>query len=353
MVNSASSPEAAREPFEGVESYVLREPATASEARVVPEIGNNVVSFRTRAGDAVLDVLAPPPSIPALREQPTWYAVPVLFPFPGRVRGARFHFEGRDVELVPSDGHGNAIHGSVQKRAWTVVSATADAAGGAVLRSQIDTEGSPDILGEWPFPFRLSMEVRLRAGALTLALTAENAGRSAMPMGLGLHPYFATPLGGSGSRDDNLVSIAAERLWEQTRALPTGVTYPVAESIDLRSPRALGSLPSQQYPGIGRMQNLLYSTFGTTRGLASDAPGGIRAAIRDASQKLEVQMETSAGFGALVLFTPPWNSSLSLEPHTCVPDAFNLANRGLETGVVVLQPGATWRGWVRFSARAL
>ncbi|MBI2939697.1 MAG: hypothetical protein HYY04_04595, partial [Chloroflexi bacterium] len=150
-----------------------------------------------------------------------------------------------------------------------------------------------------------------------------------------------------------LVSVSAERHWEQKMALPTGVVKPVAESIDPRRPRTIGSLPSEHYPGMGMMHNLLYSAFGRARGLPSDADGGIGCTIRDAAQSVEVRMECSASFGALVLFTPPWNSSLSLEPHTCVPDAFNLANQGLETGMVVLSPGGTWRGWVRMSAREL
>jgi aldose 1-epimerase len=342
-----------REPFEDVESYVLREPASGSEARVVPGLGNAVVSFRTRVGGVTFDVVQSPPSLAELREHPTWYAIPVLFPYPGRVRDARFTFEGREIRLPATDGHGNAIHGAVKDRPWTVLSATADCTEGAVLRSQIDTASSPDVLTEWPFPFRLTMEARLSGGALTLSFIAENAGEANAPLGLGLHPYFATPLLGVGTRDDALVSVAAERLWEQPRALPTGVTYHVAETVDLRTAKPLSSLPSTQYPGLGKMSNLLYSRFEATRGLAPDAPGGVEARIRNAAQRIEVRMETSAGFGALVLFTPPWNSSLSLEPHTCVPDALNLAAKGIEAGVVVLPPGQTWRGWVRFSAREL
>ncbi|MBI2938842.1 MAG: aldose 1-epimerase, partial [Chloroflexi bacterium] len=238
-MQSGSRYEITREPFDGLTSFVLREPATGSAARVVPDLGNNVVSFRTTVGATVRDILMPPPSLATLREQPLWYGVPVMFPFPGRVRGARFSFAGREVELVSSDGQGNALHGVAFHRAWTVVEATAD--DGAALCSRIDTDTHPDILREWPFPFRLTVGVRLRASALTLELAAENTGPGAMPMGLGLHPYFATPLG-SGTRDEFLVSVSAERHWEQKMALPTGVVKPVAESIDPRRPRTIGSL---------------------------------------------------------------------------------------------------------------
>lgn len=343
-----TSPTIRTEVREGVATYVLEEPATGSRAVVVPEIGSNVLSFETSVGGRVLGVISPPPSIDALRERPSRFGTAVLFPYPGRVAGGRFAFRGQTYQLPPNDG-GNAIHGPVRGRPWRVAEARAVADRG-VLRTSIGTESQPDILAEWPFPFELSETVTLADGRLRVEIAATNTGDSAMPMGLGLHPYFATPVAGHGHRMNNLVGISAERLWTQKGGLPTGETTALDGSL-LSEPRRLRELDGRPDADPERIVNLLYSAFDATRGLAPDAPGGVRATIADVDREYEIVVETSAAFGALVLFTSPTTTDLSLEPHTCTPNALNLASAGVDAGLVVLEPGRTWRAWAEFSAR--
>jgi aldose 1-epimerase len=345
------APHIGRGSFERLETYVLSDPRAGSTAELLPQIGNNVLSFATRAGDQTLGVIAPPTSLAAFRGHPIGYSTPVLFPYPGRVAGGRFTFRGREYQLPQNDGYGNALHGPVNCRPWTVRTEESDASG-ATLVSEIDTVDSPDILAEWPFPFRLTERVSLSGSVLRLSLAATNLGDAPMPMGLGLHPYFAAPVAGRGDRADNLVSISADTAWTQPRALPTGETTSLSRD-EMLIPRRIREIDAKAAEDVKRSINRLYSTFSSTRGLASDAPGGISAAIRDVDQRFEIQMTTSAAFGALVLFTPPWSTDISLEPHTCTPDAFNLASRGVDAGLIVLEPGETWRAWVEFSGRAI
>src|SRR5690606_37021115 len=57
---------------------------------------------------------------------PTRSGVPVLFPFPNRIRDGRFHFGGRAYALPPNDPAGrNAIHGFAPRHPWRVLDAGA------------------------------------------------------------------------------------------------------------------------------------------------------------------------------------------------------------------------------------
>jgi aldose 1-epimerase len=43
-----------------------------------------------------------------------------------------------------------------------------------------------------------------------------------------------------------------------------------------------------------------------------------------------------------VVFTPPHREAVCLEPYTCMTDAINLQQRGVEAGWRVLPPGESW-----------
>src|SRR4051794_19390907 len=173
-------PSATTETIDGASVVVLREPATGSEARVVVDVGANVAAFRTRAGDRVVDVLASAPDMATLRERPTRFGSAPLFPYPGRIEGGRFTFEGREIKL-PTGPDGNAIHGFARARAFRVLGTD-----GASVTAQLGTEdGVPP--AEWPFPCSLTLTISLRDGALRIESAVANTGSSAMPFGLGFH----------------------------------------------------------------------------------------------------------------------------------------------------------------------
>lgn len=334
--------------WHGVEAVFLAEPASGSEIVVLPGLGCNVVSFRTRVGGRLLDILASPPSAERLAGHSTGYGIPILFPYPGPVHGGRFRFEGREISLPTNDGKGNAIHGFASRLAWRRVKSSGSHAGSATFR--VDTASAPEILSEWPFDYRLEMTIRLLAGQLTLAFEVENTGSTSMPMGLGLHAYFATPLAGLGDRANHLLSISADRVWEHPDTLSTCGTQVTRETRDIRQSRQLRSIHTRPATNGLTSQYEVYSAFEQTRGLNWEAAGGASCTLDNTDQKLRVGMETSAAFNVLVLYRPPENTSVALEPRTCVPDAFNLASRGIDRGMVVLQPGDLWHGWVRISA---
>jgi galactose mutarotase-like enzyme len=59
----------------------------------VPDLGNNCYIFKVADGDTWMDVIELPLDLATLKECPTAYGNPILFPFPNRSRGSTFTFE--------------------------------------------------------------------------------------------------------------------------------------------------------------------------------------------------------------------------------------------------------------------
>lgn len=339
----APAPGVTTETNEGGEFVVLREPETGSEAWILPAVGANCVRFTTNVGGAPLDVIRLPQSWEAFRTRPTLFGSAVLAPFPGRIRGGQFRFGDRAYQLPINEPElGNALHGGVSRRPWRVLSTTADAQG-AEATFYIGADELPELAQDFPFPYRLTLTIRLCGGRLSHAFVAENLGTEPMPFGLGLHPYVPLPLGGEGTVDDQEIWIDAPYYWEQRGFMPVGVATPSGESIDLRRPRSLRALASVGLGGPERMLNFCHSQFAHDR---APTPGhaGVRAGVRNPATGRQIVVEADAAFPALVSYIPPTRDKVSFEPHTCLPNAFNLQNEGVRAGTIVLGPGGFWRG---------
>ncbi len=44
-------------------------------------------------------------------------------------------------------------------------------------------------------------------------------------------------------------------------------------------------------------------------------------------------------FASAVVYNPPHRQAICIEPYTCVPDAYHLAESGVDTGLRALAPG--------------
>lgn len=337
--------------IDGHQVQVLREPATGSEAWILPSTGASSIRFATTIDGQPLEVIPAPADWDAFVGHPTLYGAAVLFPFPGRIRGGRFGFEGQTYQLPLNEPErGNAIHGCVARRPWALVSTSADESGPAATY-RIGTDTTPEMLEQFPFPFRLTLTVRVFNGTLSHHFVAENLGDKPMPMGLGLHPYVSLPLGGLGQVDDCEIWIDAPYYWPQEGYIPIGDALPSRESIDLRAPRSLRALASV---GIGvpeRLLNFVHAQFAPTRAPAPSAVG-VRCGVRDPRSRREVVVEGDGAFSAAVSYVPPTRDKISFEPHTCVPNAFNLTAEGRLAGTVTLGPREFWRGSTRIHAHA-
>lgn len=301
---------ASRAEREGLEVLTLEGPGGA-RAEIAPSLGNNCFAFGVRR--PVLE----PIGIAELRTFSGGRGIPILFPFPNRIRDGRYSFAGQDFTAEP------ARHGFVRDKAWTVEELGVGAES-AFLRSSLRAADCGDaILGQFPFPFRLEVTYTLRGATLEMATLVVNEGERPMPWGFGIHPYFRKPAGGS-------LEVPAEWRWELEDFLPTGRRLPVEGPYDLHRAALEGLAVDDVFSGLSP---------GEVSCRLSDPENGVATVIRFRGDD----------FPNVVVFTPPApREAICIEPQTCPTDAFNLAARGVPgAGMRVLAPGAS--AWLRLS----
>jgi aldose 1-epimerase len=325
--------ERARDPVFGVDAYLLRDHHSGSLARVLPPLGNSLMSFAAGLPGRRQEVLlSPAPEERAPR--PTHFGVPLLFPFPNRIRRGVFKFQGHTYHMDITTPEGHHSHGLVRDRPWRVTLAAATPRG-AVLRSVFEGERHGDVMRQYPFPFLLTVTYTLADDSLQLEAVAKNTGSRPMPMGFGIHPYFRLPLAEGGRPGVCQVQVPARRLWVlDADKLPLPRTEAVPPDLDFRTLRDLGEAELDH----------LYADLGRENGVAT-------CRLRDPQARAEVSVSFGPEFPFVVLFAPAERPTICFEPYSCLTDAPNLTDAGQESGLVVLKPGATWQGRVLFRVR--
>lgn len=315
----------------GQQLVVLSDDQAESQAQFVPGRGFHCMAFRAFVGESEWRVLAEPPDPEAFRTRLMRYGIPILFPWPNRVRGGRFMFGGIEYRLPMPPDIANASHGLARERAWTVEATGADEAG-AFCRATVMLGNNDD--DPWPFTCRLTMEYRLQGNALSIEAVAENVDVVPMPMGFGLHPWFAVPFAAGSARGGHELKVPAGEVWELESNLPTGMTVPAGTVFEAREWRPL--------------DDILLDDVYTSLELDD---GWFTARLRDPTSGREVAVRSDAAFREHVVYAPLHIKAVCLEPYTCATDAFNLAARGIDGGMLVLEPGARWQGRVVIEVR--
>lgn len=233
-----------------------------------------------------------------------------LVPYSNRVRGARFAWKGRTIELARDAlGGDHAIHGNGWRRPWVVEDESPSAAM-LVQRHEAD--------GFWPFACEARQGFALDAGGATLWMALTNTGDADMPAGLGHHPYFRRSA-------DARLRVGLGEMWEGDEARFPLRRVPVPARFDFSAGREVDPVD-------------LDAVFvGWTRPARIEWP----------SDRLALEISASAIFGRLVVFVPPGQPFFAVEPVSHDTDAFN--HPGAESGLRVLAPGETLQGEMRFA----
>lgn len=291
--------------FGGALCHTLSHRALGHSISVVPQYGASLLSL-SLFGSSVLDGYRTPEEL----RDGHWGKSAILFPFPNRLRDGRYSWLGEDyVFPINNASTQNAIHGFVRHEAFSMerVSLSEDA---AKLDCSFQANGEN---AAYPFPFRLDVTFSLLAkGELEVRFGLKNLHRTAIPVGLGFHPYFRLT---SRAEDHSLCLPACERVEIDERMIPTGKLLAFD---DFKEPTLLGATS--------------LDTCFKARG--SDAP--YRISLHAPGQTLFVQASPRS-FPYFQVFTPPMRESIALEPMTCNVDAFHNGD-----GLVTVFPGQEW-----------
>jgi len=256
-------------------------------------------------------------TFPADDEWPPMGAGAVLVPWPNRVAGGKWEFDGKPQFLDPNEPHrDNAIHGLVRFRPWHVVLQET-----ARIMLDIDIPVQPG----WPVAMHAAIRYGLGRKGLTVEHTVRNVGDQPVPFGVGNHPYVRA---GHAPRDECALQLAAHTVLplDLETMNPNGPATDVAgTSADFRTPVPLADVH-------------LDTPFGDCRPAAD---GLIHHRLTAPSGGLELWADPD--FKWVQVFTPDnfpgVGSALAIEPMTCPPDALN---SGID--LITLAPGQSWSG---------
>lgn len=218
-----------------------------------------------------------------------------LVPYCNRIRDGRFVWAGREVQMPANfSPERHSLHGLGWQQPWKV---TRQAGFKCSLTHSHDGGGG------WPWAYEAQQRVRLGLQGCAITLDVTNLADTAMPCGLGLHPYLRR-------RPETQVAFAANALLEVDEGLiPTGATTPAGDWSDGRS------LPDRT------IDHCLTQWNGVAQ--VSDDLGSVSLRAR--------------GARFLHLYAPADGSALCLEPVSHQPDGVNSA----PDQMIVLPPGCT------------
>jgi aldose 1-epimerase len=248
----------------------------------------------------------------------------VLIPFPGRIAGGCYTFDGEKFQLERNDKEGpNAIHGFVRTLPWRVVRAEAS---GVLFDIRLETEQ----YGSKGYPFSLAIQVTYGLGdkGLSCSFDVRNAGTRPAPVGVGFHPYFTV---GTTLIDEAEARIPGAGFLEfNDQLVPTGKVLPAAGTEwDCRDFRRIGE----------KKFNHCYVQ------LDRDAEGLATASLRHGGSGRVIEVTMDHAFSAIVVYTGDAiadapRRAFAIEPMTCASDAFNHPEWGLKR----LIPGEEFSG---------
>jgi len=281
-----------------------------------PSLGGSVAAFTWQQAGRRIDLMRPAtPRALAERDGRELASFP-LFPFSNRVRDGRFSFQGKDIQLARNTPPDHPIHGHV----WQLPSEVSHAdATSAELVCRYPG-------ADFPWAYRACQRFELSPSALKVELEISNESDSAMPCGFGMHPYY------DRTERVRLKAVAPVRWVGPQYRLPEW-SEPVPADWDFREPRELSPLAEMD------------GCFGQFAGEA-------RLEWPEKGAALDISADPI--FGVMIVYVPAGQNFFCLETVSNVNDAFNLEARGVAgNGTLVLEPGQSARGSIRYTPSAL
>ncbi|HYD05375.1 MAG TPA: aldose 1-epimerase [Reyranella sp.] len=268
---------------------------------LVPQAGGSVARF---TWDGV-DILRPMAKEAVASGKGNDAALYPLVPFSNRIANGRLEFAGDTYRLERNwPGVGHPMHGDGWAHPWRV-----DKAGAAAAEILYEHERAGK-QGGWPFHYRARQSYRLEDDRLVIRIVLENLEDRSVPAGIGLHPFFV--------RDsDTELMLSAEAVWTADAEVLPVQRIAVPPEWDFRKARPIDAVT-------------LDNCFDGWDG---------RATIVWPTRRLRLDLEASAPFRHVVIFSPPGQRHFCVEP---------VSHANGQVGLAALGPGGTLAGEVTF-----
>lgn len=247
----------------------------------------------------------------------------ILVPFPNRVEGGVYTFDGTTYEL-PIDEHErhNAIHGYGYRHRWTLQ---------ALTESSVTLGWRMPTMAGYPFDLVMTAAYELGDDGLTLTVSAYNNGDRKAPWALAIHPWLSNGRHGYGDEIDghnaecHLTIPGDTHVTVNDNLIPTGTEPVDGTKYDLRGDPALVDQPFDD-----AWTDLRHDEDGTVTAVFT-RPDGVQVRLGGDETITSFQVCTGTGFAA---YKHP--AGVAVEPQTAYANAFN-------TGIdlIEIEPGQT------------
>lgn len=275
-----------------------------------PRVGGSIVRLALDTAEGPVDLLRPTSDGALTGGGADQFACFPLVPFSNRIAHGRFTFDGREVRLPCPPPHApHSIHGHGWGASWRVEGLERRAARLAYTHAA----------DSWPWSYTAAQSFALDPEGLTVTLELVNEGETAMPAGIGLHPYVAKP-------PRTRLTARAGSVWLNGRSILPDRRVAIPPEWDFAAGACVDGLAIDNgFPGWD----------GT-------------AVVAWPDRRLALTLRADPVFGHLIVYAPADGDFLCVEPVSHMTDAVNRAGEP-DRGLVSLSPGQRLAGSVRFS----
>jgi aldose 1-epimerase len=301
------------EKFGAYSSYKLTDSRTREHATILPYLGGTINSLALAHEGRLIDILDGYLSdTDASANLISSFKGSNLFPFPNRIKGGKYEFNGINYQLnINFPNENNAIHGLILDHAFEIVRYESGEHHCSLLISY-----SPRVKpAGYPFDYALEVEYQwAEKKYFTCTSRVTNRSDTNMPVGIGWHPYF---LAAAEKVDELWLQFPASRVLEvDQRMIPTGT--------------------SEAYTNFNRLKQIAGTKLDHCFVLKTNiSTAEVIIENRKLNFSYKIWQETGENkYYFLQIYTPPTRKSIAIEPMTCIPNAFNN-----KTGLISLAPG--------------
>lgn len=279
----------------------------SSGITIIPEAGALLHKFIIPVNGQPFNIIENYPADKPVNEQVSFYFRSAkCSPWPCRLAGGSYNFQGQHLQVQRLFTDGSALHGLLFDQAFEVAEEWVDDDSASVLLTHNYNGYDPG----YPFHFRCEAQYTLYGGGLLkVETTITNLHSTDIPIADGWHPYFEL----GGLVNDWQLYINAQSLVEfDDKLIPTGKTIPFDQ---FKQPEAIGQT---------RLDNCFLLSPG-----ASPA-----CTLYNPHNQVKVSFLPDASYPYLQVFIPDHRESIAIENISAAPDCFN---NGM--GLLILPPG--------------
>lgn len=264
---------------------------------IIPEAGGRVYEICLKCDDGLINILDNEQDVEAIKNE-RWYKGAILVPFPNRIRGGSYDFNGEHYQLpINFPGEGHAIHGLMYDKSFEIITTNLTEKGLFTVRYIYDGHAEG-----FPFPCAVSYTFSLVESNFSCDISVKNSGEKILPLGVGWHPYFTFGVDVDYLQLElpNVVSIEVDE-----KMIPTG------KKDSMNDFETLNQIHDTQFDTgfeiLNKNEVAVTKIYNPAKNVT-----------------LESWQKTGGkGFNYVQVFTPPGRKSIAIEPMTCPADVFN------------------------------